>query len=157
MLASVYEQTKDYDKALETYNALIAKYPTVDIAVNNLVSLLLDHFNTKENIDRAVSLAKQFERSEQPYFVDSYAWALINSGKNEEALNLLREVVKKMPEVPVFRYHLGMAYHNTKSQALALTELEEALKLGEKTGDFIEKEAVEKLLATIKSDPAVKP
>ncbi|NOS74254.1 MAG: tetratricopeptide repeat protein [Methyloglobulus sp.] len=151
MLASTYEQTGDYAKALETYDALIAKYPTVDIAVNNLVSLLLDHFNTKENIDRAVTLAKRFERSEQPYFVDSYAWALINSGKNEEALNLLRDVVKKLPDVPVFRYHLGMAYYKSNSKPLAITELEEALKLGEKTGGFIEKEAVEKLLKTIKT------
>ncbi|MEQ1546251.1 tetratricopeptide repeat protein [Methyloglobulus sp.] len=151
MLASTYEQMGDYAKALETYDALIAKHPTVDIATNNLVSLLLDHFNTKENIERAVSLAKHFEKSDQPYFVDSYAWALINSGKNEEALQLLRNVVKKLPEVPVFRYHLGLAYHKTNSKALAVTELEEALKLGDKTGGFIEKEAVEKLLKTIKT------
>jgi tetratricopeptide (TPR) repeat protein len=153
MLATTYERTGDYAKALETYDTLIAKHPTIDIAVNNLVSLLLDHFNTKENIDRAVTLAKRFEHSEQPYFVDSYAWALINSGKNEEALQLLRDVVKKMPAVPVFRYHLGMAYHKTNSKALAITELEEALKLGEKAGEFIEKEAAEKLLRTIKGSP----
>jgi len=152
MLASTYEQTGDYAKALETYDALIAKHPTVDIAVNNVVSLLLDHFNTKENVDRAVTLAKRFELSEQPYFVDSYAWALINSGKNEEALKLLRDVIKKMPDVPVFRYHLGMAYHKTNSKALAITELEQALEMGKKAGGFIEKEAVENLLKTIKAD-----
>jgi tetratricopeptide (TPR) repeat protein len=151
MLASTYEQTGDYAKALETYDALLAKHPTIDIAVNNLVSLLLDHFNTPENVERAVTLAKRFERSEQPYFVDSYAWALINSGKNEQALQLLRDVVKKMPDVPVFRYHLGTAYHKSNSAALAITELEQALKLGEKTGAFIEKEAAEKLLQSIKS------
>jgi tetratricopeptide (TPR) repeat protein len=151
MLASTYEQIGDYTKSLETYDALLAKHPDIDIAVNNLVSLLLDHFNTKENIDRAVSLAKRFENSDQPYYVDSYGWALINSGKNEEALKLLRDVVKKMPDVPVFRYHLGTAYHKTNSKALAITELEEALKLGEKTGGFIEKEAAEKLLKTIKT------
>ena len=152
MLASTYEQSGDYAKALETYDALLAKHPTIDIAVNNMVSLLLDHFNTPENIDRAVTLAKRFERSDQPYFVDSYAWALINSGKSEEALQLLRDVVKKMPDIPVFRYHLGTAYHKTNSKALAITELEQALKLGEKTGGFVEKEAAEKLLKTIKSD-----
>lgn len=152
MLASTYEKTGDYAQALEIYNALLAKHPTIDIAVNNLVSLLLDHFNTTENINRAINLAKRFERSDQPYYVDSYAWALINSGKNEQALQLLRDVVKKMPDVPVFRYHLGTAYHKTNSKALAITELEQALMLGEKTGNFIEKEATEKLLKTIKSD-----
>jgi tetratricopeptide (TPR) repeat protein len=151
MLASTHEQIGDYAKALETYDALIAKYPNIDLAVNNLVSLLLDHFSTKENIDRAVTLAKRFERSDQPYFADSYAWALTNSGKNDQALQLLRDVVNKMPEVPVFRYHLGVAYHKTNNKALAITELEEALRLGKKAGGFIEKEAVEKLLKTIKA------
>ncbi|MBK8815977.1 MAG: tetratricopeptide repeat protein [Methylococcaceae bacterium] len=149
-LASAYEQTGDYDNALKTYETLITKNPNVDIIVNNLVSLLLDHFNTKENIERAVSLAQRFERSDQPYFVDSYGWALLNSGKNDEALKVLRDVVKNMPQVPVFRYHLGLAYHKTNNKALAITELEEALKLGKSSDGFIEEKAVEELLKTIK-------
>ncbi len=149
-LGSTYEQMGDFDKARETYEASLVKNPNVDILVNNLVSLLLDHFNTKENIDRAVTLSKRFERSEQPYFVDSYGWALLNSGQNDEALKVLRDVVKNMPEVPVFRYHLGLAYHKTNNQALAITELEEALKLGKSSGGFTEEKAVEELLKTIK-------
>jgi len=156
MLASTYEQIGDYDKARTTYEALIAKHPDTDIAVNNLVSLLLDHFNSKENIDRAVTLSTRFERSDQPYFVDSYGWALINSGKYDEALKVLRDVVKKMPDVPVFRYHLGVAYHKTNNKALAMTELEEALNLGKKAGGFIEEGAVEQLLKAIKSESSTK-
>jgi tetratricopeptide (TPR) repeat protein len=150
MLASIYEQTGDYGKALEVYDALVTKHPDIDIAVNNLVSLLLDHFNTKENIDRAVTLAKRFEKTDQPYFLDSYGWALINSGQNEEALRIFKNVVNKMPEIPVFRYHLGMAYHKTNNKKAAITELEQALALGGKTGGFAEKEAVEKLLKALK-------
>ncbi len=150
MLASTYEQIGNHAKALETYDALIAKHPNIDIAVNNLVSLLLDHFSTKENIERAATLAKRFEKSDQPYYVDTYAWALINSGKNEAALPLLRDVIKKRPDVAVFRYHLGKAYANTNSTALAITELEEALKLGEKAGSFTEKGAAKNLLDTVK-------
>lgn len=153
-LASIYEQTADYSQALKLYEALFAKNPNVDLIVNNLVSLLLEHFNTKENVDRAVNLAKRFERSDQPYFVDSYGWALYNSGKYDEALQILRETAKKMPEAPVFRYHLGAAYYKTKNNALAITELEEALKAGEKAGDFTEKKAVEELLNTIRTKPA---
>lgn len=149
-LASTYEQIGDFDKARETYEALLVKNPNVDILVNNLVSLLLDHFNTKENNDKALTLSKRFERSEQPYFVDSYGWSLLNSGQNDEALKVLRDVVKKMPEIPVFRYHLGLAYHKTNNKALAITELEEALKLGKSSGGFIEEKATEELLKTVK-------
>ncbi len=149
ILASSYEKAGNYEKALGIYETINKKYPTIEIATNNLVSLLLDHFNTKENVERAVVLAKGFEHSDQPYFVDSYAWSLINAGKNEEALKLLRDIVKKAPNVPVFRYHLGTAYHKTNSIALAKTELEQALELGKKSGNFAEQPATEKLLATI--------
>ena len=36
-----------------------------DIALNYLVSLLLDHFPGKENIDRAVEVSKKFEKMSQ--------------------------------------------------------------------------------------------
>lgn len=150
LLASIYEQTGNFTKAIEVYEVLTTKFPTIDLAANNLVSLLLDHFNTQDNIDRALRLAKRFEHSNQPIYIDSYAWALINSGKSEEALDLLKKIVKKMPTVPVFRYHLGIAYHKTNNKILALTELEEALKLGKKTGGFIEQEAAKKLLKSIR-------
>lgn len=152
ILASAYEQKGEFNKALEIYETINKKYPSIEIVTNNLVSLLLDHFSSKENIERALTLSKPFEKSEQPYFVDSYAWALINAGKNEEALSLLRDVVKKAPDVPVFRYHLGTAYAKTNSSALAKTELEQALALGKKIGDFAEQAATEKLLNDLKTE-----
>lgn len=151
MLASVYEQNRDYDNALKTYEALIAKQPDVDIAVNNSVSLLLDHFSTKENIDRAVKLAARFEKSDQPYFLDTYGWALLKSGRNDEALRVFKDVVVKMPDIAVFKYHLGVAHHNTNDNVMALAELEQALVIGKKSGRFVEQALVEKLLHEIKS------
>ncbi|MEQ1560273.1 MAG: tetratricopeptide repeat protein [Methyloglobulus sp.] len=149
ILASAYDQTGDYAKALDAYDTLVAKHPDLDIAVNNLVSLLLDHFNSKENIDRALSLAKRFEKSDQPYFLDSYGWALMNSGRDEDALQVFKNVASKMPNTPIFKYHLGMAYHKTNNKAAAVTELQQALALGAKSGGFTEKEAAEKLLKSI--------
>jgi tetratricopeptide (TPR) repeat protein len=155
MLAAIYEKSKDYDKALENYEALISKHSNVDVAVNNLVSLLLDHYKTKENIDRAVKLAARFEKSEQPYFYDTYGWALLNSDRNDEALKVFKDVVAKMPEVAVFKYHLGLAYHKKNNNSAAIAELEQALAIGDKKGNFIEKEAVENLLKEIKAEKPV--
>jgi tetratricopeptide (TPR) repeat protein len=152
LLSSLYNQTREYAKSLDIYESLIVKYPTVDIVANNLATVLLDHFKTKENIDRAVSLTKRFGQSGQPVLADTYAWALVNSGQNEEALKLLGKIVKKVPESPVFRYHLGVAYHQTNKVAQAISELEEALKLGEKTGKFAEKEAAVTLLKKLKGE-----
>ncbi len=149
LLASIADQTGDYPQALGIYEALVAKYPSLDLVANNLASLLLDRFNTKENIARALSLAKRLEHSEQPVFVDTYAWSLINSGRSAESVKLLQDIVKKMPEVPVFRYHLGTAYHKTNNKVSAIAELKESLRLGEKTGGFAEKGAAAKLLQEI--------
>ncbi|MGR8998724.1 MAG: tetratricopeptide repeat protein [Gammaproteobacteria bacterium] len=150
MLASVYEQNRDFDNALKTYETVIAKQPDFDVAVNNLVSLLLDHFNSKESSERALKLAAKFEKSPQPYFVDTYGWALLNNGRHDEALRVFKDVSAKMPGIPVFKYHLGVAYHITKDDVGALAELEQALVIGKKTGSFIEQALAEKLLNEIR-------
>ena len=41
------ESTASIETVGETYDALLAKHPTIDIAVNNMVSLLLDHFQPR--------------------------------------------------------------------------------------------------------------
>jgi tetratricopeptide (TPR) repeat protein len=152
MLASVYEQTGAYDKALSVYDKLIADHKELDIVVNNLVSLLLDHFNTKENIERAVTLSKRFENSDQPYFQDSYGWALFHNGNLEEALNIVKKVTEKAPQTPVFRYHLGSIYYKIGNKPSAIAELEQALQLAAKSANFAEKDAAEKLLQSIKAE-----
>jgi tetratricopeptide (TPR) repeat protein len=150
MLASVYEKNRDYDNALKIYEAVTSKQPEVDIAVNNLVSLLLDHFNSKENNDRALKLAAKFEKSAQPYFLDTYGWALLNNGRHTEALKIFKDVTAKMPGIPVFKYHLGVAYHLNRDDVAAIAELEQALSIGKKAGSFAEQALVEKLILEIR-------
>jgi len=154
LLATIYEQTGSFDKALATYDNLVAKNPNLDIAANNLVSLLLDHFSGKENNERALTIAKRFENSEQPYYLDTYGWALFNASRFEEALQIFKKVIQKAPDVPVFKYHLANAYHKTNNKSEAIKVLEEALTTGAKVGGFAEKDAAEKLLQTIKAEPA---
>jgi tetratricopeptide (TPR) repeat protein len=154
LLATTYEQSGKFDKALETYDNLIAKNPNVDIAANNLISLLLDHFNSKENNERALTLAKRFENSEQPYYLDTYGWALFSNGRFEESLQVFKKVIQKMPDVPVFKYHLANALYKTGNKSEAVKSLEEALATGAQAGGFTEKEAAEKLLQTLKSESA---
>jgi tetratricopeptide (TPR) repeat protein len=151
MLASAYEQEKQYDKALASYDMLIAKQPDMDFAVNNLVSLLLDHFETKENIDRALKLSSKFEKSEQPYFLDTYGWALFKAGKYDDALQVFKNVVAQASEVAVFHYHLGYTQFKLNDLPSAAAQLEEALAIGKKTSYFPEQDNAATLLETIKA------
>lgn len=153
-LASLYEQGSDYQKALETYETLVAKQPGFDIAVNNLVSLLLDRFDTPENISRAAKLSERFKNSKQPYFADSYAWALYKSGKASEAFSISKSVVDTAPNVPVFQYHLGAIYQTLKDPKNAEQALNKALELAGAGEPFAEKELANKLLTELKAAPA---
>ncbi len=150
-LASVYEQKGDYANAAKIYEALLVTEANNEALINNFASLLLDKFPTKENIERVAKLVARFEKSEQPYFLDTYAWSLFNSGRYDDALRVLQTVIAKQPDVAVFRYHLGATYHKVNNNSSAVTELEQALALGEKTGDFSEKKVATDLLNEIKT------
>lgn len=151
LLSSAYEQDKKYDDALAVYESLLAQRPGIDLAVNNLVSLLLDHFSGKENTARAVKLAKSFEKSEQPYFLDTYGWALLHNDSVKEAVMVFKQVIVKAPEVAVFKYHLGAALHKAGDNSQAVEVLKQALVTGAKQDRFIEQNQVKLLLNKLKA------
>lgn len=150
-LASVYEQSGDYYQALNVYEKILSAQPHFDIAINNLVSLLLDHFPSDENFARSLLLAERFKDSTQPFFLDSYAWALFKNGKIEEAMQIAKRVIKQAPDVPVFRYHLGAIYAKQGNKIAAEKELKKALDLNDNGQSLLERAQVEKLLFEINS------
>ncbi len=153
LLASVYEMEKDYDNAVEIYQVVIDEQPTVDIAANNLVSILLDHYPEKESLERAVNLSERFKGSKQPYYLDTYGWSLFKNGSIDKAVEVLQQVVIKAPKVPVFKYHLGAALNESGDNGEAIKLLEDAIELGiKKNGQFAEKDKAELLLKTIKAE-----
>jgi Flp pilus assembly protein TadD len=110
LLASSYEKLGEKAKALKLYEEVLETNPDHQVIVNNLASLLIDDFESVENVKRAVKLAERFADSENPYFVDTYAWALIKSGLPEVAEPLLQRVTEMAPSVAVFHYHRGIGY-----------------------------------------------
>lgn len=152
LLASLYEMNKQYDKAMDEYNLLLERQPNSNLAVNNLVSLLLEHKSGKQIEEKALNLSARFKTSKQPYFQDTYAWALFHNGKVEEAKSIFETLVKKMPDVAVFHFHLGTAYQRLNKNEEAIKSLEKALELGknQKT-EFLEQQKAEALIRQIKN------
>ena len=148
-LASMYEEMGDYDAAASTYEALLSKNPNLDIAINNLAVLLSEHYTGDETQQKALHLAEKFKNSTQPYFKDTYAWILIKQGNFSEGIKILNQVIATTPNVPVFRYHLGVAHYKNGNASSAINEVKQALELEKKTGDFAEKKSAESLLAEI--------
>lgn len=123
LLAKSHEDNRDYNKAMAVYEAVLKKNPSNLVAANNLASLLADRKGDIGSLKRAKELALQFESSSQPAFRDTLGWVYYKSGETDKAVPLLEGVVKQAPNIPVFKYHLGMAYHKQGNIAEARKQL----------------------------------
>ena len=130
-LAVVYERNKEYNAAINVYRKLNELKPDNVLIVNNLVSMLSDHGNGKEDIKHAAELSKQLEGTKQPVFLDTLGWLHYMNKNYIDAIKYLSQVVEKDPNTGVYNYHLGMAYKMSGNKTKAKLYLENSLK-GEK-------------------------
>ncbi len=148
-LANLQELQGDFDSAVSTYEQILAKESGLEIAINNLASILTEHYASEESQKKAVLLAERFKDSTQPYYKDTYAWALIKQGDVFKGLNILSQIIVLAPDVPVFRYHLGVAHFKNGNNGAAIAELNQALMLAAKKGGFSDEKAAKELLNEI--------
>ncbi len=133
-LATDLEQAGQIDEAIAVYEEILKANPGLEIAMNNLASLLLDGRSDPVSIARALELAKGFSQSDNPAMLDTLGWAQYRSGQEREAVSVLQRVVATAGQFPVFRYHLGMAYFAVGNQVAAKAELTQAV--GSAEGDY---------------------
>ena len=131
-LASLMERRARFDEAIQLYQKIIDDNPRINIAVNNLASLLSEHRNDAASFDRALKLAERFRNSTFPHFLDTLGWIYYRRGNFKRAVEYHEKSVKGAPNLPLFRYHLGMAYLGADNRAGAKRELEKAVGLGAK-------------------------
>ena len=155
-LAQSYERVKDVDAAIDWYRKILQKAPKYDLAVNNLASLLADYRTDKESLKESVKLVEHYGTSTNPNLLDTYAWVILKSGDNNKALTIMKRVVADAPEVAVFRYHLATAYHLASDNVAAKTQLERALSLAEKQGDFTGADQARELAKELSAKTAAK-
>jgi tetratricopeptide (TPR) repeat protein len=127
-LARSYEATRDLRKAAITYEKLLQKYPSSETAANNLALILADRKGDNDSLERARALVQRFKSSPQPVFRDTLGWVYYRSGETDKAVIILEEVVKQAPTVPIYRYHLGMAYYLQGNMVAARTNLTKAVE-----------------------------
>lgn len=131
VLGSWYEQNGDKSSARKNYEQIIDKHPENVLANNNLAVLMIDSGNP-DDIKKGLVFAEKVKDSENTYYQDTYAWALVRNGKIPEGLKLLQSLIAKEPKAAEIKYHLGMAYLENGNKASALSEFKQALSLLEK-------------------------
>lgn len=131
LLSAQYEQMGRYEDAIANYQRLLAANPAVDLAANNLASLLLDHRTDAPSHAKALQLVVPLENTADPAVLDTVGWAYYRTGSYRKALEILEEAVVDAGDVPQVRYHLGMAYLATDNPARAREELRLAVGMAE--------------------------
>ena len=126
-LAGIKERQKDYDAAISLYEKILVLQPGNAVSVNNVAALLSDHRTDAASLDKAAEHAETLAKAKQPAFQDTAGWVYYRRGEYDKALGILKGVVEKTPNVPVFHYHLGMTYYKTSDKAAAKEQLSQAV------------------------------
>ncbi len=127
-LAAQYQNLGEIEKAILMYKKIVDANPKSLYAVNNYAALIADARDDKASLENAMKLVDEFKSTDQPAFLDTFGWLAYRLNQYNEALPALEKAVDLAPGFPVFRYHLGMAYHAVDRDKAALRELSEAVK-----------------------------
>jgi len=119
----------DHDAAIAQYEAILKDQPKSVVAINNLVSLLLDYRSDKDSLDRALSLADALKNSNVPQFQDTLGWAQYRRGDYKDAISNLEAAAAKLPKLAAVHYHLGMSYAAAGQSEKAAEQLKTAMTL----------------------------
>lgn len=129
LIAGIYERQSNFKTAVKTYEQVLAQSPNMNTAANNLALLLLKHYPTEENLQRALTLTQRFRTSDVPEYRDTLGWVYYKMNIYSQALSIFQKIVKERSD-PVYKYHLGMTYFQLKNMDAAKKELQSAVDGG---------------------------
>ena len=127
-LAAAQERGGDGQGAIATYEVILERRPNSELAANNYAALVADfQYDDPEKIDRALQHAKQFETSDNAFYLDTLGWLYYRKGDYQQARIFLDRAVSLRADIPAILYHLGMTLHKLGDNTGARAELEKAL------------------------------
>ncbi|MEZ5563484.1 MAG: tetratricopeptide repeat protein [Gammaproteobacteria bacterium] len=123
-LAVALEEAGQYEAMISSLESLHKANPAIPQVTNNLAMAILDYRSDPASYKRALELARKIESSNDPLLLDTVGWAYYRAGEVAQAVSVLERVVAKDDRVPVYHYHLGMAYLAMGNQVGARQQLE---------------------------------
>lgn len=127
-MARLEERKRNFPAAIQHYESILAKNPDNLLVVNNLVALLSVDPHNSGNLQKAKDLAVKLQNMKEPAVIDTLGWLAYQSGDYQKALEQLKRAVEEQANVPIYRFHLGMAYLKTGDTAAAKTHLQQAVE-----------------------------
>ena len=143
-LASLYQESRQLDKAELYYGQILNINPNHIVVLNNLAWIYLER-----NIKQALELAERAydQAPESASIMDTYGYFLVRDGQYQQGLKLLKQATEIAPQDNEFQYHLAFAYEKTGQRSKALRILESIIN--SKTSNN-EQEKAKKLYQDIK-------
>lgn len=110
------------DGAISIYETILARRPDDLIVANNLASLLCERGDA-DSVARALKAAAPLKGADNPYFLDTYGWALYLGGQQAEGMAALEKAAASAPALADARYHLGVALLENGQKERGLSEM----------------------------------
>jgi tetratricopeptide (TPR) repeat protein len=153
MLGMIGELDHQAGDAQTAYEHALAIDKNAAVAANNLACLYL---KVGRNLDVALDLAQTAKAAfpDEPEFSDTLGWIYVQKDLPASAVEPLLESVKRVPDNPLFRYHLGVAYARAGESKMARAHLQLALRI---KSDFDGAADARRTLADLPPDPPEKP
>jgi predicted Zn-dependent protease len=123
-LAEHRHRNGDVAGAIKLYEGVLAASPDTPLVLNNLAVL----YQAKGD-PRALEMARKANAlaPAAPAIQDTYGWLLVEGGRVDEGLALLRDAVRQLPGNAEVQYHYGAALAKKGNTAEAIAVLKKAL------------------------------
>jgi Flp pilus assembly protein TadD len=125
--ALLLEQVDQIEQARAVYEDLLKSDPENAAALNNL-----SYIEAEQGVDlnQALSYAQHALQlsPKDPNISDTLGLIYIRKKLTSQAVQVLQELVVRVPDNPSFHLHLGMALYDAGKKNLAKSELEKALR-----------------------------
>jgi len=127
LLGVIYDSTGRTAEAKGAYEQTLKLAPDNPVALNNLAYLLAE---SSGDLDLALTLIQRARSRapQSPDIADTLGWIYIKKNLNDNAIQILSDLVTKHPSQVTWRYHLAMALYQKGNKAQAKKELEAALR-----------------------------
>lgn len=114
-------------EARSVYEQVLKLQPDQPIALNNLAFILAE---TGGDLDQALTLAQRARQKlpQDPNVADTLGWIYIKKNLSDNAIEIFRDLVGKLPKNSTYRYHFGMALYQKGDKPSARRELQAALQ-----------------------------
>jgi tetratricopeptide (TPR) repeat protein len=131
-------------EAIASLQRQLTLEPEDATAMNNLAFALAE---SGSQLDQALELAGKARRKapNNPGIADTLGWVYVKRGLNDSAVQIFSGLIKKYPDEPAFRYHLGVALLQQGKRSEAKTQLDLGLSkrppkdMAEKIKDLVAK------------------